>query len=195
MRMRSPQSLIGNSECFCHLPGNVSYISANTTCKTHAFSAIEAIFGTKDWLFGNNALTEGEVMLCEAYEQRGRSDLADCVRNGRKYQRLEYVIGNVILFMYAGGGSFGDATLLGMLNGLVDAFQGDKAGPLPETREAWFEWALSRHSDDPGLPEIMVLEETSALYRSKWSPDENSESDEDAADDVEESVPVASAAH
>jgi hypothetical protein len=135
MRMRSPQSLIGNSECSYHLFGNVSYISANTTCKTHAFSAIEAIFGTKDWLFGNNTLTEGEVMLCEAYEQRGRSDLADCVRNGRKYQRLEYVIGNVILFLYAGGGSFGDATLLGMLNGLVDAFQGDKAGPLPETRE------------------------------------------------------------
>jgi hypothetical protein len=127
-------------------------------------------------------------MLCEAYEQRGRSDLADCVRNGRKYQRLEYVIGNVILFMYAGS-SFGDAVLLGMLNGLVEAFQGDKAWPLPNTREAWFEWALSRHSDDPGLPEIMVLEETSALYRSRWRPDENSVSDEDAADELKNLCP------
>jgi hypothetical protein len=133
-------------------------------------------------------------MLCEAYERRGRADLAQCVKEGRKYQRLEYVLGNITLFMFAGS-SNGDATLLGMLNGLVDAFQGYKTGSLPETREAWFEWALSQHSDDPGLPEIMILEETSDLYRSKWSPDENSVSDEDAADDVEESVPVALAAH
>jgi len=133
-------------------------------------------------------------MLCEAYERRGRADLAQCVKEGRKYQRLEYVLGNFTLFSFAGS-SNGDAILLGMLNGLVDALQVAKAGPLPTTREAWFEWALSRHSDDPGLPEIMVLEETSALYRSNWRPDEYSVSDEDAADAVEESVPVASAAH
>lgn len=122
-------------------------------------------------------------MLCEAYERRGRSDLADCVKSGRRYQRLEYVIGNITLFMYAGG-KFGDPCLLGILNGLVDAFQGDKAGPLPSSREAWFQWALARYIDDPGLPDVMALEEISALYRPKECPEELSASEEESVDRV-----------
>ena len=102
-------------------------------------------------------------MLCEAYKQRGRTDLADCVRNGRKFQRLEYVIGNVVLFMYQG--TVCDPFLTGVLEGMVKAFLGDEAGTLPTSSEGWTEWALARHADDPGLGEIMELEGKSKLYR------------------------------
>jgi len=112
-------------------------------------------------LCGDNALTEGEIMLCKAYEQRGRDDLADCVKNGRKFQRLEYVIGNVLLFMYRGRT---DPWLVGTLNGMVEAFLGEKAGPLPTSSEDWTEWALARHANDPGLGEIMKLEGEKELY-------------------------------
>jgi hypothetical protein len=102
-------------------------------------------------------------MLCEAYEQRGRTDLADCVRGGRKYQRFDYVIGNVMLFMYEG--TVCGQYLVGVLNVMVEAFLGDKAGVLPTSSEGWVEWALARHADDPGLGEIMELEGKSKLYR------------------------------
>jgi hypothetical protein len=104
-------------------------------------------------------------MLCEEYERRARPDLADCVKKGRKYQRLEYVVGNVILFHYAG--SKGEPWLMGILNGMVDSFLGPKAGPLPEAAEEWVEWALARHSDVPGLPEVMELESKSKLFLSQ----------------------------
>jgi len=127
-------------------------------------------------------MTEGELMLCEAYEQRGRTDLADCVRLGRKYQRLEYIVGNILLFMY--DGPTGEPYLVGMLNGLVDAFRGSENGPLPRTKSEWIEWALEQHASDPGMSEIMASEETSALYRSKVVADETTVSDEDVEGEV-----------
>lgn len=73
------------------------------------------------------------------------------------------------MFLYDGPN--GSKWLLGWLNGMVDSFLGDQAAPLPTSREAWIEWALAQHSDDPGLPEIMELEGKSALYRYRsWSP-------------------------
>jgi hypothetical protein len=114
-------------------------------------------------------MTEGEIMLCEAYDRRGRLDLSHCVRSGRKYQRLEYLLGSQGMFLY--DGPTGLKWLLGWLNAMVDSFLGEKAGPLPTSREAWIEWALAQHSDNPGLPEIMELEGDSALYRPQpWSP-------------------------
>ena len=141
--------------------------SAHTSCKTHAFSAPEAICGTRKWALGDNAMTEGELMLCAAYERRGRSDLAQCVKTGRKYQRLEGVVGNLRLFSCCDGPT-GDPWVLGMLNGLVDAFQGSNEDSLPKTRDAWIEWAYSRHSKDPGLPRIMELEKISVIYQVKY---------------------------
>lgn len=148
--------------------------SANTTCKIHAFSAPEAIFCTNEWALGDNAMTEGELMLCEAYERRGRSDLAECVKTGRKYQRLEGVVSNLRLFL-AYNGPNGDPLIIGMLNGLVDAFERPIADSLPKSRDEWIQWAYSRHSDDPGLPRIMELEKTSIIYRSHHNSDHPAE--------------------
>ena len=128
-------------------------------------------------------------MLCEAYKQKGRTDLADCVRNGRKFQRLEYVIGNVVLFMYQGTvcGPF----LLGVLNGMVKAFLGDEAGVSPTSSEGWTEWALARHADDPGLSDVMELEGRSKLYRPSLPSHPHSESEADGVE-VETAVPLES---
>lgn len=102
-------------------------------------------------------------MLCEVYERRGRSDLADCVRSGRRYQRLEHLLGEPGFLDY--DSPISTPWLLGALNGMVTAFLGDQAGPLPNTREDWIQWALARHSDDPGLPEVMELDTKEALSR------------------------------
>ena len=41
-----------------------------------------------DYHLGDNELGTWELSLASAYENLGRSDLADCVRSGKKFQRL-----------------------------------------------------------------------------------------------------------
>ena len=42
---------------------------------------------------GSDDLSPYEVELLKAYEDRGRADLADCARKGKKYQRLHETVG------------------------------------------------------------------------------------------------------
>ena len=68
------------------------FIRAETTCKTAAFGAPRWALSQAFW-DGDMALSELEVKLCEAYERRGRQDLADCVKNARVYQLLDSYLG------------------------------------------------------------------------------------------------------
>jgi hypothetical protein len=77
--------------------------------------------------------------------------------------------------------------LIGILNGMVDAFLGDQSGSLPTTVHAWVEWALARYPGDPGLPEIMELEGKNELYRPNSLSPALSESNAEA-DQVEPEV-------
>ena len=64
------------------------------TTNEDAFAA-PSVFIDED-LFDDqgNALSRTEQTLASAYEALGRADLAECVRNGREYQRLSLCVGS-----------------------------------------------------------------------------------------------------
>lgn len=61
---------------------------ANTTCKTAAFGAPRWAY-PDSFYYGDMALSQMELKLCEAYTRQGREDLAHCVKNARVHQLLD----------------------------------------------------------------------------------------------------------
>lgn len=101
---------------------------------------------------GDNAFLKEEELLCAAYEKRGRTDLADCVRSGRKYHRLQQIIYDQRLFQFDD-----NERILGAFNGLTEAMT-ESREPVSSTLEEWQRSAMSRHRDDLHLAEVIELE-------------------------------------
>jgi hypothetical protein len=124
--------------------------TASTTL-AGAFAAPKWAYDTDDYIDGDNSQTPEEDLLCEAYVRLERPDLAECVRSGRRYQRLH----DILFFWYP---YFGEARTLGQLTGLTRAFEGeDKA--LPTTLLEWIEWAKEKHTGNPDLDFVVGLDE------------------------------------
>ena len=68
-------------------------IRAFVTTKAHAFAAPIGFYDNDQYQEGKNHLALEEQLLVMAYDRLGFPDLADCVKNGRIYQRLGDVIG------------------------------------------------------------------------------------------------------
>ncbi|KAK8865629.1 hypothetical protein IAR55_000774 [Kwoniella newhampshirensis] len=127
-----------------HLVGVLDWEWAYTTTKTEAFCAPMGLFWSSEWAAGDNALTPEEQLLIDIHEAKGRPDLADCVRNGRVYQRLLDNMRDDDLF----------GPDLHRINALRDAFLGDKAGKPFGTIEEWKEYNMSKYGDDPRIADI-----------------------------------------
>ncbi|WVF70960.1 hypothetical protein IAT40_005756 [Kwoniella sp. CBS 6097] len=61
---------------------------AYATTKGEAFASPYIFYDSLFFIGGKNDMTDEEVQLIQAYEKYGRPDLAECVKNGRLYQRL-----------------------------------------------------------------------------------------------------------
>jgi hypothetical protein len=59
--------------------------------KLEAFAAPAAIIDYMSLTKASNDLSPGEQQLVDEYNKLGRSDLADCVRGGKVYQRLRFI--------------------------------------------------------------------------------------------------------
>ncbi|WVQ97000.1 hypothetical protein IAU59_004109 [Kwoniella sp. CBS 9459] len=64
---------------------------ARITTKADAFASSDLFYFAHDFWVGEDKMTDEENMLIATYMRYGRPDLADCVRNGRLYQRLERI--------------------------------------------------------------------------------------------------------
>jgi len=117
-----------------------------------AFAAPRWMYMNDNYYTGSNNLTLEELLLCEVYEEMGRSDLADCVKKGRIYHRL------IEATDAWDPTSLNDKQMLAILNGATDAFLGDQAGELPKTMDEWVKQAMLEFKDDPDLPAILELE-------------------------------------
>ena len=124
--------------------------TASTTL-AGAFAAPKWAYETGDYSGGNNSQTLEEDLLCEAYEHLERPDLAECVRGGRRYQRL-----HDILFHW--DPYYGEASALGQITGLTRAFEGEDKD-LPTTLGGWIEWAKEMYKGNPDLELIIDLDE------------------------------------
>lgn len=80
-------------------PTDISYLHLGAECtsasvgsKWEAFAAPTAFWYTDQYFQGSNELTSAEVELCDNYVKLGRPDLAECVREGKVFQRLSWLV-------------------------------------------------------------------------------------------------------
>jgi hypothetical protein len=123
---------------------------AFTTTKEAAFASPNWAYNTDGYLAGDNAQTPEETLLCEAYERLGRADLAECVRNGRIFHRLDDITGYW-------DSTWGEECTLGRLNGLTRAFRGEDSQSLKTVAE-WIKWAAGKHSKAEGFDTIVAID-------------------------------------
>ncbi|WVQ65218.1 uncharacterized protein L199_003391 [Kwoniella botswanensis] len=81
--------LMGDGEG--NVTGIIDWEWAYATTKEEAFSSPNFCFTHNRYYAGNNFITPAEELLIQAYERFGRKDLADCIRNGKIYQRLSHI--------------------------------------------------------------------------------------------------------
>jgi len=120
---------------------NIVLCRAYTTTKEEAFASPNVFWESSAYLEGDNSLTLEEEMLIAEYERRDRLDLAECVRNGRKYHRLFDVLGQNINLVN--------------INALTDSFLGEGQVDFPKTLEDWKFWAVEKYEGNEGLRDVM----------------------------------------
>lgn len=117
-------------------------IRAYTTTKEEAFMA-PCAFWTFDASRISTSLSRDEELLIEVYMEKGREDLADCVRQGLVYRLLD-------------PRCWTDASLA-MIQHFRRTFGvGIQEITIPETVSAWETECLDLFKDDPGLPAILA---------------------------------------
>ncbi|WVF70967.1 hypothetical protein IAT40_005763 [Kwoniella sp. CBS 6097] len=122
--------------------GIIDWQWAYATTKEEAFAAADIFYVDLDYVFdGDNSLRRDEKTLIEIYEREGKTDLADCVRNGRLYNRLSRIGQYDVIYDKA-------------------AFR-EVLGPMPagfnppRDDEAWKEYMMERYKDHEGLKRVI----------------------------------------
>nr|XP_019004622.1 uncharacterized protein I203_02742 [Kwoniella mangroviensis CBS 8507]OCF68083.1 hypothetical protein I203_02742 [Kwoniella mangroviensis CBS 8507] len=127
--------------------GVIDWEWAYTTSKEEAFSSPDTLLPrvlsrTDD----DHILTHREEALIQAYESLNRPDLAECVREGRKYSRL-------MRCLHHAWASIHD--IRAMRKGFkVDLVAGE-AYPTEESKEDWVERMKLKYADDEGLKWVL----------------------------------------
>ncbi|WVQ97001.1 hypothetical protein IAU59_004110 [Kwoniella sp. CBS 9459] len=121
---------------------------AYATTKGEAFASPYILYENLSFLGGKNDMTEEETQLIQAYEKYQRPDLAECVENGRLYQRLTRI-------------GFYDRAY--RKNGFREPFGADPAPDFkpPVGDDEWRVYMMERYKDHAGLQKVML--------RHKWT--------------------------
>ncbi|KAI0198917.1 hypothetical protein F4808DRAFT_434249 [Astrocystis sublimbata] len=119
------------------ITGIIDWEWCRTVSREEAFSSPCMMWPVAKFYDGSNEHSDEEVRLAAIFRERGRDDLASCVVEGRRVQRLFFGLG-------AGTGSYGERkTLIDLFMGLKRAFD-----PGEEGWEEWRAKALDEWKDD-----------------------------------------------
>jgi len=129
-------------------------LGAVLTAKAEAFAAPPGL-APLDFRTGDNRLSLIEEMLADSYVELGRPDLAEFVRNGKKYQRLDQL--TKIWLQPWEALNAARRAVLGM--------DEDEAPGQPQGWDAWIDAAKERYSDDAGLKALLGAERASRLQK------------------------------
>lgn len=134
--------------------GIIDWEWCSTASKEEAFSAPCMMWPVAAFYDGSNELADEELLLARVFSEGGREDLARCVLDGRKVQRLLFALGP--------GASHEDrATFARLFMGLKRAFdpehggKQDKQGREDQEWEAWRAGALVKWQHDSSLKAIL----------------------------------------
>ncbi|KAK2051282.1 hypothetical protein LY76DRAFT_478974, partial [Colletotrichum caudatum] len=101
-----------------NITGMIDWEFASAEPKELAFSSPCMMWPVGDFYDGKNNLAEEEVELACIFDSCGRGDLARCVRDGRRWQRLSFVLG--------GDTPRDEAEFESLFEGLRSSFADDK---------------------------------------------------------------------
>ena len=79
-----------------NITGLINWEFASAKAKELAFSAPYMLWPVGKFCDGGNSLAEDEVRFATIFEQRGRKDLGEMVRGGRRWQRYAFFLGGGI---------------------------------------------------------------------------------------------------
>lgn len=138
--------------------GIIDWEWCSTASKDVAFSSPCMMWPVAAFYDGSNELAKEELFFAEAFRERGRDDLARCVLNGRKVQRLLFALG-------PGGASHENRkTFACLFMGLKRAFAcrhdigQEKRGAEEEEWENWKANALEVWKNDVLLQTVLGSE-------------------------------------
>ncbi|WVQ81588.1 hypothetical protein IAT38_003712 [Cryptococcus sp. DSM 104549] len=121
-----------------HITGVLDWEWAFATTKGEAFCSMTSLYHTKDWVYkGADDINSQELLLIDAFSHLGRPDLADCVRNGRIYQRIHHALRP----------RFEDPHVC-VINATRKAFIGDGAGEPVTSLNEWRKGSLAKWGKD-----------------------------------------------
>jgi len=126
--------------------GIIDWEWTHTVSKAEAFCSPCMMWPVGEFYDGSNELAKDELRLADIYRERGREDLAKCVIEGRKFQRLFFALGP--------DGAFWDR------KAFVDLFMGLKR-TFGFGDVGWEEWkgkALEKWESDDVLRGLLELE-------------------------------------
>ena len=118
--------------------------------KAQAFSSPCMLWPVLDFFAGSNQLSSEEIEFAVMFERRGRTDLANLVRNGRKMQRY--------LLFNGGGVSHEQERFETMFQSLRAAWAGQVSQPGPY--QTWKDEALRRYEGDEQLKRLLQRDST-----------------------------------
>ncbi|KAK3690233.1 hypothetical protein B0T22DRAFT_463215 [Podospora appendiculata] len=138
--------------------GVIDWEWCSTVSREEAFSSPCMMWPVAAFCDGSNELADEELLLARVFCERGREDLARCVLDGRKVQRLFFALG-------PGGASYEDRrTFASLFMGLKQAFdpgyssKEEKRGGEKEEWEAWRAIALMKWKHDSLLQAALKSE-------------------------------------
>lgn len=129
-----------------NISGIIDWEFASTETKAWAFSSPCMLWPVAKFYSGANELSPEELEFSNMFERRGRKDMADIVRNGRKAQRF--------LFFNGGDVSCDREEFEALFQGLRNAWAKDKEKPL-SSYQVWKNAALEKYAGDEGLQRIV----------------------------------------
>ncbi|WWC68350.1 uncharacterized protein I206_102275 [Kwoniella pini CBS 10737] len=130
-----------------NLTGVIDWEWAYVTTKSEAFTAPIFCFWSIKYFVGDNILSPAEEILIEEYGRLGRHDLADCVGNGKIYQRLSHI------------GTF-DQSIWNQRS-ILDIFEKFKPAGFKPPRwvgKKWRVYLIDRYKMDGNLERLMLRE-------------------------------------
>ncbi|KAK0610583.1 hypothetical protein B0T17DRAFT_565496 [Bombardia bombarda] len=135
--------------------GIIDWEWCSIVSKEEAFASPCMMWPVAAFYDGLNELADEEFFLARVFREKGREDLARCVLDGRKVQRLFFALG-------PGGALHGDeSTLISLFMGLKRAFDPGhdsreaKGGRENEEWEAWRTTALMTWKGDELLQAVL----------------------------------------
>ncbi|KAI0471372.1 kinase-like domain-containing protein [Xylaria cf. heliscus] len=126
-----------------NITGIIDWEWAHTAPPIHAFNSPIGILPVGEFYEGMNNLGDHEIIFAHMLEEKGRLDIAQCVRDGRLQHRFAFCCG----YDLADWDGF-----LGLFKGLRDAVGVDDGLDW----DKWKTVALHRYSEDAGLQLLLT---------------------------------------